>query len=243
MVDAPSTSGPITWPEIVDEDQWRQRLQELLLKEKELTAARDALAAQRRRMPMTPVHHDYSFEGPDGRLDLLEMFEGRHQLIVYRFFYAPDVENWPEGACSGCSLFADSLVHPAHLNARDTTFAMVSTASQDLIARYRARMGWHGVPWYTMVDSDFEQDFDVPEFFGFNVFVRDHDQVYRSYFTNARAVETLGPLFPLLDLTPLGRQESWEDSPAGRPQGEPYVWWDLHDQYSDAHPSGHCCAH
>lgn len=231
MVDAPSVSQSVAWPDIVDESTWRRRLEQLLVREKELTAARDALAAERRRMPMTPVRSDYAFEGADGRLDLLEMFEGRKQLIVYRFFYAPDVENWPEGACSGCSLFADSLTHPAHLNARDTTFAMVSTAPQERIANYRARMGWRDVPWYTMKDTDFEEDFDVPERFGFNVLVRDGSRVFRSYFANARASETLGPLFPLLDLTPLGRQETWEDSPAGRPQGDPYVWWDLHDQY------------
>lgn len=239
MVDAPSLSQRVEWPEIVDESTWRHRLTQLLVREKELTAARDALAAERRRMPMTPVRSDYAFEGANGRLDLLEMFEGRKQLIVYRFFYAPDVENWPEGACSGCSLFADSLTHPAHLNARDTTFAMVSTAPQERIARYRARMGWRDVPWYTMKDADFENDFDVPERFGFNVFVRDGSRVFRSYFANARASETLGPLFPLLDLTPLGRQESWEDSPAGRPQGDPYVWWDLHDQYGDQNSHAH----
>ena len=104
--------------------------------------------------------------------DLLGLFEGRRQLIVYRFFYAPDVENWPDGACSGCSLFADTVVHPAHLAARDTTLAFVTAAPIDRIERLRERMGWSHIPFYSLPDERFSRDFGVEEMFGINVFIR-----------------------------------------------------------------------
>ncbi len=233
MTDAPSTtSSDIGLPAIVTPAEWRVSFEALLTEEKELTAARDAVSAARRRMPMTRVDTSYRFLGPGGEVSLLDLFEGRRQLIVYRFFYAPDVEGWPEGACSGCSLFADSVTHHAHLNARDTTLAFASAAPQDRIATYRDRMGWT-VPWYTLIGDDFSRDLDVEEFFGLNVFLRDGDEIYRTYFVNGRGVETIGHALTFLDLTPLGRQEHWEDSPPGRPQGEPYQWWRRHDEYAD----------
>jgi predicted dithiol-disulfide oxidoreductase (DUF899 family) len=142
-----------------------------LTREKALTAARDEMAAARRRMPMTRVDTGYRFAGPAGEVGLSDLFEGRRQLIVHRFFYAPDVEGRPEGACSGCSLFADSITHPAHLNARDTTLAFVSAAPQERIETYRDRLGW-SVPWYTLGGDDFSRDFDVEEYFGLDVFIR-----------------------------------------------------------------------
>ena len=235
MTDAPSTNQDhVGLPEVVPPDEWRDAFEALLTKEKALTRARDELSAQRRRMPMTRVDSDYRFLGPDGELGLIDLFEGRRQLIVYRFFYAPDVEGWPEGACSGCSMFADSVTHHADLNARDTTLAFVSAAPQERIEKYRDRMGW-SVPWYTLVEDHFSRDFDVEEYFGINVFIRDDDQAFRTYFVNGRGVETIGSALTFLDLTPLGRQETWEDSPADRPQGDPYVWWQRHDEYTEAH--------
>jgi predicted dithiol-disulfide oxidoreductase (DUF899 family) len=233
-IPAPSIEADeIALPEIVSADDWKVAHAGLLVKEKALTDARDALAAQRRRMPMTKVRNDYRFIGPAGEMSLIELFEGRRQLILYRFFYSPDVENWPDGACSGCSLFADSVTHHAHLAARDTTLVFATAAPQERVDTYKARMGWD-IPFVTLVGDDFSRDFDVAEWFGINVFLRNGDNVFRTYFVNGRGAEAIGPPWSFLDLTPLGRQEKWEDSPAGRPQGEPYTWWRLHDHYGAA---------
>jgi predicted dithiol-disulfide oxidoreductase (DUF899 family) len=213
----------------VSPQEWDAAREELLVEEKALTRARDALAAKRRRMPWTEVDTDYAFEGPDGPLSLLDLFDGRRQLIVYRFFFEPGVANWPESGCPGCSMMADQASHVAHLNARDTTLMYASRAPQADIARYRERMGWE-VPWYTITDG-FDADFDVDEWHGTNVFLRDGDRVFRTYFVNNRGDEALGSTWSYLDLTALGRQEEWEDSPEGRPQSAPYAWWRLHDEY------------
>jgi predicted dithiol-disulfide oxidoreductase (DUF899 family) len=148
---------------------------------------------------------------------------------VYRAFFEPDVFGWPEHACRGCSLGADQVGHLAHLNARDTTLAYASRASQADIARLKARMGWE-MPWYTMTDS-FDVDFGVDQWHGHNVFFRDGDTVYRTYFVNSRGDEAMGSVWSYLDITPLGRQETWEDSPEGYPQTPPYKWWNWHDNY------------
>jgi len=177
-------------PPVVPPREWNAAREELLVKEKELTRARDALAAERRRMPRQAVTKDYSFEGPDGPVSLLDLFEGRRQLIVYRFFFEPGVSGWPEGGCRGCSLGADQVGHLAHLNARDTTFAYVSRAPQQDVARYRERMGWE-VPWYTLTD-DFDSDFGVDEWHGTNAFIRDEDEIFRTYFVNSRGDEAMG---------------------------------------------------
>lgn len=216
-------------PAIVSPQEWETRRQELLVKEKALTRARDALAAERRRMPWTPVEKPYEFVGPNGRATLLDLFEGRRQLIVYRAFFEPGVYGWPDHACRGCSLMADQVVHPAHLNARDTSLALVSRAPQPDIERLKTRMGWQ-MPWYTLTDT-FDADFGVDEWHGTNVFFRDGNRVFRTYFINNRGDEQLGSTWNYLDITPLGRQELWEDSPEGYPQSEPYKWWNWHDNY------------
>src|SRR4051794_11439888 len=215
---------------IVSRQDWEAARQELLVKEKEHTRAGDALAAQRRRMPRMAVEKDYAFEGPDGKVSLLDLFEGRRQLIVYRFFFEPGVGTWPEGGCVGCSLMADQDARPVHLNARDITFAYVSRAPQAEIARLKARMGWNDVPWYTLTDS-FDADFGVDEWHGTNVFLREGDQIFRTYFVNGRGDEALGSTFSYLDIAPFGRQEEWEDAPAGTPQSPTYRWWRRHDEY------------
>jgi predicted dithiol-disulfide oxidoreductase (DUF899 family) len=218
---------------VVSPEEWEAARQELLVKEKELTRARDALAAERRRMPRVAVEKEYEFEGPAGRVGLLGLFEGRRQLIVYRFFYEPGVADFPAGGCRGCSFLADQVAHLAHLNARDTTLAFVSRAPQPDIERWKARMGWEQIPWYTLTD-DFDADFGVGEWHGTNAFLRDGERIYRSYFVERRGDEAMGSTWSYLDITALGRQEEWEDSPEGYPQTPPYRWWNLHDEYGDA---------
>src|SRR5215208_2551404 len=157
-------------PPIVSPEEWNAAREELLVKEKQLTRARDALAAERRRMPRMAVEKEYRFEGPNGPASLLDLFDGRRQLIVYRFFFEPGVKGWPERGCPGCSMVADQVAHLAHLNARDTTLAFASRAPQPDIARLKERMGWE-MPWYTITDS-FDADFGVDEWHGHNVFFR-----------------------------------------------------------------------
>ena len=210
-------------PLIVSAQEWEAARERLLVKEKELTRARDALAAERRRMPWLPIDKDYQLEGPDGTASLLDLFAGRRQLIVYRAFFEPGVHGWPDHACIGCSLVADQVADVAHLNARDTTLAFASRAPQPDIGRVKARMGWT-MPWYTLTGS-FDADFGVDEWHGTNAFIRDGDTVYRTYFINNRGDEPMGGTWSYLDLTALGRQEEWEDSPEDYPQTPPYSWW------------------
>ncbi|MDX6623240.1 MAG: hypothetical protein QOE75_1172 [Solirubrobacterales bacterium] len=220
-------------PPVVSPEEWNAAREEMLAKEKEVTRARDALAAERRRMPRMAVEKDYSFEGPDGPVNLLDLFQGRRQLIVYRFFFEPGVSGWPERGCTGCSFMSDQVAHLAHLNARDTTFVNASRAPQENIERYRARMGWE-IPWYT-ITSEFDVDFGVGEWHGTNAFYRDdEDRIFRTYFVDARGDEHLGSAWAYLDITALGRQEEWEDSPQGYPQTPPYSWWSLHDEYPES---------
>ncbi len=224
-------------PKIVSPAEWQAARDHLLVKEKAATRARDALAAERRRLPMVHIGKTYRFEGPNGEASLLDLFEGRRQLIVYHFMFAPGVDGWPEAGCPGCSMFVDQVGHLAHLHARDTSFALVSRAPLANIDRYRERMGWT-IPWFSSSGNDFNVDFglttDQGETFGLSVFLRDGPSIYRSYFTAGRGVEALGSVWTFLDLTPLGRQEDWEDSPEGYPRTPPYQWWRRHDEYEEA---------
>ncbi|VEG41447.1 CalU12 protein [Mycolicibacterium flavescens] len=226
---------------IVPPAEWDSAWQEMLVKEKELMRARDALAAQRRRMPWMAVDKNYTFEGPEGRVNLLDLFDGRRQLIVYRAFIEPGTSNgdWPEHGCVGCSLMADHVPHLAHLNARDTTFVYASRASQPDLEAMKNKMGWRH-PWYTILptkDAVFDVDFGVHDWHGTNVFIRDDEnRIYRTYFINERGDEVFVNTWNLLDVTPLGRQEDWEDSPEGCPQDPPYEWWRWHDTYDQRTP-------
>ncbi|MGY2059889.1 DUF899 domain-containing protein [Nocardia gipuzkoensis] len=226
-------------PPIVSPQEWEEAWQQLLVKEKEVTRARDALAASRRRMPWLAVDKEYAFEGPEGKATLLDLFHGRRQLIVYRAFFEPGVGGWPHHACRGCSMMADHVADLAHLNARDTTLVFASRAPQPDIDRVKARMGWK-MPWYTITDdfdADFDADFGVDEWHGTNAFIHDGDGVFRTYFINNRGDEALGTTWSFLDMTALGRQEQWEDSPEDYPQTPPYEWWDWHDTYGEHKPS------
>jgi predicted dithiol-disulfide oxidoreductase (DUF899 family) len=216
-------------PPIVSAQEWDAAREQLLVEEKAFTRARDALAAKRRRMPWVAVDKPYEFEGPDGRVDLPGLFEGRRQLIAYRAFFEPGVHGWPEHACPGCSMLADQVADLAHLHARDTTLAFVTRGPVAEVARLKDKMGWT-MPWYSMTDS-FDADFGVEEWHGTNAFIRHEDQIFRTYFINNRGDEAMGSTWSYLDISALGRQEYWEDSPAGYPQTEPYQWWRWHDSY------------
>jgi predicted dithiol-disulfide oxidoreductase (DUF899 family) len=216
-------------PPVVSQEEWEAARRQLLVKEEELTRARDALAALRRRMPWMAVEKRYEFDGATGKVSLLDLFGGRRQLIVYRAFFEPGVFGWPEHACRGCSLAADQVAHLAHLNARDTTLVYASRAPQADIARLKARMGWK-MPWYTITDS-FDSDFGVDQWYGYNAFIRDGDKTFRTCFINGRAAEVMGTTWSYLDMSALGRQEAWEDSPEGYPQDPPHSWLNWHDNY------------
>ena len=177
-----------------------------------------------------PIEKDYRFEGPNGPASLLDLFDGRRQLVLYRAFYEPGVAGWPEHACVGCSLMADHVPQLEHLNARDTTLVYASRAPQAEIQDLKARMGWEHIPWYTITD-DFDADFGVDEWHGTTAFIRDGDRIFRTYFVNSRGDEVMVNTWSYLDITALGRQEEWEDSPEGYPQTPTYVWWKWHDAY------------
>ena len=221
-------------PEIVTKDDWLAARRELLAKEKAHTRARDALSADRRRLPMVEVTKDYRFTGPDGEASLRDLFAGRRQLIVGHFMFEPD---WEDG-CPSCSAGADEMSEGLreHLHARDTEHVYVSLAPIERIERYRAKRGWT-FPWYSSFGSDFNRDFGVTldppggrrtynfapvgddvgtgEMPGTSVFLRDGDRVFHTYSSYARGAEWTGGSYAFLDLTALGRQEDWEE-PRGR---------------------------
>ncbi|GAA0477821.1 DUF899 domain-containing protein [Parasphingorhabdus litoris] len=218
-------------PEIVTPAEWQAHIDSLRIKEKELTRAHDALNAMRRQLPMVKIEKEYAFQGESGTQSLFDLFEGRKQLIVYHFMFGPDAD----AGCPGCSWVTDAMSHPAHLNARDTSLVLVSRAPLEKLLAYRKRMGW-GLPWVSSFGSDFNYDFNATNDEGENhvasVFLRDGDDVYRTYYTDQRGVEHLGSHWTWLDLTPYGRQEPWEETPEGWPKGE--MFWDRrHDEYGE----------
>ena len=217
-------------PPVVSAEEWNAAREQMLAKEKDLMRARDALAAERRRLPRLAVEKDYRFDGPEGPASLLDLFQGRSQLLLYRAFYEPGVAGWPEHGCVGCSFMADHVPNLAHLNARDTTLVYASRAPQERIRELKERMGWEHIPWYTITDG-FDADFGVAEWHGTNAFIREGEAIYRTYFVNGRGDEVAANTWSYLDMTALGRQEEWEDSPEGYPQTPPYTWWRWHDSY------------
>jgi predicted dithiol-disulfide oxidoreductase (DUF899 family) len=235
-------------PEVVSEQEWQHAHEELLAKEKDHMRAGDRLAAERRRQPMHEITTDYRFEGPDGEVSLLDLFDARRQLALYHFMFGPSRD---EG-CDGCSMFVDQLTQLAHLHARDTTLALISRAPLEKLEAFKHRMGWGEIPWYSDGNGEFGIDFGFSppqpqpdqhqdgEIFGFNVFIRDDaGRVYRTYLTNWRGVEAIGTVWSILDRTPLGRQEEWEETPQGRPQGPKFEWWRFHDRYQRSNePAG-----
>jgi predicted dithiol-disulfide oxidoreductase (DUF899 family) len=228
-------------PEVVSREQWLEARRRLLNEEKELTRRRDALNADRRRLPMVAIDKEYAFEGPAGRVELLDMFDGCSQLVLQHVMFGPD---WEE-ACPGCAAGLDEAAPGlfAHLRTRDTAFVAVSRAPFAKLAAYQAVKGW-GFPWYSSFGSDFNHDFQVTvdeavapvqynyrtreehvqagsadaalgkqsqELPGVSCFLRDGDRVFHTYSTYARGTDQLGNSYTLLDLTALGRQEDWEE--------------------------------
>jgi predicted dithiol-disulfide oxidoreductase (DUF899 family) len=217
-------------PPIVTPQEWEAARQQLLVKEKEVTRARDALAAERRRMPWLAVEKDYTFDGPEGQASLPDLFAGRRQLIVYRAFFEPGVYGWPGHACPGCSLVADQ-VPTSPLNARDTTLARLARAAAD-IARVKARMADDALVHH---DRRFRQGLRRRR-------VARHERVHPRrrpgvphLFHQQPRRRADGRHLGLPDITALGRQEEWEDSP-GHPHTPPYSWWRWHDSYGDDEP-------
>ncbi|WAU80310.1 DUF899 domain-containing protein [Streptomyces sp. Qhu-G9] len=231
----------MTLPPIASREEWRAAREELLAKEKAATRARDALNAERRRLPMVEIGKEYVFEGGDGKATLFDLFAGRHQLVVHHFMFAPE---WDAG-CRSCSAFVDQIAHLAHLRARDTELAVVSRAPYTKILPFKARMGWT-VPWYSSYGNDFNHDFlasvqgtegeEPHERPGVSCFLRDRDRVFHTYSAYERGLDGLGSTTSFLDLTALGRQEEWE-RPAGRasalgaPAGSERIRY--HDEYED----------
>lgn len=239
-------------PAIVSRTEWVKARKVLLEEEKAFTRKWDELNQKRRHLPMVKVEKDYSFEGNERKLSLLDLFEKRIQLIIYHFMLDP---TWDAG-CSGCSFIADNVGHLSHLHARDTTLAMVSRAPLKNIQKYKTRMGWE-VPWYSSYESDFNYDFHVTidpdegfdeynyektknlgegwkgwkgELPGISVFMRDGNKIFHTYSSYARGLQILDGTLMYLDLTPLGRQEYWE-KPAGRADANAGAWWKRHDEY------------
>ncbi|HSZ47660.1 MAG TPA: DUF899 family protein [Streptosporangiaceae bacterium] len=216
-------------PEVVSAPEWQAARDTLLAKEKEYTRALDALAAERRRLPMVQLDAaKYTFTAPDGSAaSLTDLFDGQNQLIIYHFMLEPG-QDW---ICGSCSTLTDNLAEhtQAHLNARNARLILMARAPQSEIEVLRQRFGWP-VPWYSSFGTTFNDDLGL-ENFGLSVLLRDGDEVFRTYFTTARGVDRLRLDFNLLDLTPYGRQEQWEDSPEGWPQDPTMSWLRLRDEY------------
>lgn len=222
-------TSKLAMPEVADEARWKRAILALRIREKRSTHRLDVLAAARRRLPMAKVAHDYRFKGPGGDKTLVELFEGRRQLIVYHFMYPAE---WAS-PCPGCSRRMDDVGHLAHLHARDTSFVAVARAPYETLKRLEQRKGWT-MPFYSAQGDRFNFDMGVLEDeeddFGISVFFRDDENnVYRSYFTTGRGVEPAG-FRALLDMTPYGRQEDWEDSPPGWPQSPTHGWGSDRDE-------------
>lgn len=237
----------IPHPPIASRGEWLDDRKKLLQHEKEVTKHRDRVSAERRRLPMVQLDKRYTFDGPKGKRSLLDLFDGYRQLIVYHFMFDPE---WDKG-CTGCTGYVDSLGDVSMLNDRETTFVLISRAPLPKLEAYKAERGWD-VPWPSSFGSDFNYDFHVTldervapveynyrskaelerrngeghfpkgEAHGLSVFFRIDDDLFHTYSSYARGVEGLTNAYSLLDVTPYGRQEDWEDSPPGWPQRPTY---------------------
>jgi predicted dithiol-disulfide oxidoreductase (DUF899 family) len=238
--------SPTAYPEVATREEWLDARKKLLAREREVTHLRDAVNAERRRLPMVKVEEDYIFEGPHGRVRLLDIFEGRHELYIHHFMWIDD----RDAGCPSCTMAAELTFTEQDrelLHAKDVTFACVSRAPYPSIARYRAEHGWT-FPWYSSQGNEFNYDYHVTldpdrapieynykslaelhrdgfvdddlrgDWPGASVFVRRGDEVFHTYSAYARGLDHSAVAYPFLDLTPYGRQEAWEDSPAGWPQ-------------------------
>jgi predicted dithiol-disulfide oxidoreductase (DUF899 family) len=219
-------------PPIVDQETWEAALADLRVREKAATRELDAIAAERRRLPMVEMP-DYVLEGPNGPIRLLDVFDGRSQLIVYNHMWFPG-EEWQ---CSGCTGFTSQFTRLEFLDNWDARFVIVTQGPIDEALAYKAKVG-NKMEWYSTANSPFGEDMGAPLGGGFqvNVFLRDGETVYRTYNTQGRGTEQLGYTFGLIDLLPYGRQEEWQDSPEGWPQSPTYSRWaesETFAQYAD----------
>ncbi|WP_422748695.1 DUF899 domain-containing protein [Mycobacterium sp. WMMD1722] len=218
MTVSPKTGGK---PPVVDQSTWRAALDELRVREKAATRELDAIAAQRRRLPMVELP-EYTLVGADGPVRLAEVFAGRSQLITYHHMWSPGAQ-WQ---CGGCTGFTSQFTRLEFLDNYDARFVVVTTGAIDEALAYRDRVG-NRMEWYSSSDSPFAADVDAPPGGGFavNVFFRDGETVYRTWHTNGRGTEQLSHTFALIDLLPWGRQEARFDSPPGFPAGPTYAGW------------------
>ena len=215
------TTQGLAHPQIGTRDEWLAARATLLAHEKEVTKHHDRVSAERRRLPMVKLEKTYTFDGPDGKRSLRDLFDGHRQLIVYHFMFDPA---WDKG-CDGCTGFVNDLGDLSELPVRDTQFVLISRAPLDKLQAYKTLKGWER-PWYSSFGSDFNYDFqvttDTGEMHGLSVFFRIDDDVFHTYSTYNRGTESLTDVYRLLDMTPYGRQEDWEDSPSGWPQRPTY---------------------
>ena len=221
-------------PPVVDQETWRRELDELRVREKAATRELDAIAGQRRRLPMVRMP-EYSLESEHGPVRLVDVFEGRPQLITYHHMWSPG-EQWQ---CGGCTGFTAQFTRLEFLDSYDARFVVVTQGSIDEALAYRRRVG-NRMTWYSTADSPFGADVGAPPGGGFavNVFLRDGDTVYRTWHTNGRGTEQLSHTFPLIDLLPFGRQEEWQDSPPGWPQSPTYSRWGSSEDIAAAYGDG-----
>lgn len=215
------TTQNLAHPRIVNRDEWQTARETLLAREKELTKHHDRVSAERRRLPMVKLEKIYTFHGPEGKRSLFDLFDGQHQLIVYHFMFDPA---WDNG-CMGCTGFVNDLGELSELRVRNTQFVLISRAPLEKLQAYKARLGWER-PWYSSFETDFNDDFQVTvdggERHGMSVFFRIDNDVFHTYSTYKRGCESLSDVYRLLDMTPYGRQEDWEDSPPNWPQRPTY---------------------
>ncbi|MEP1126479.1 MAG: DUF899 family protein [Ilumatobacter sp.] len=228
MNDHPTTPPAVPLPPVADHDTWRQALDELLRREKDATRELDAIAAARRRLPAVRLD-DYTLVGEDGPVRLVDLFEGRHQLITYHHMWNPG-HDWQ---CAGCTGFTSQFTRLEFLDAYDARFVIVTPGPIDEALDYRQRVG-NQMTWYSTADSTFGADMGAPLGGGFqiNVFLRDEDTVYRTYNTQGRGTEQLGHTFGLIDILPYGRQEDWQDVPDGWPQAPTYSHWPDSEEFA-----------
>lgn len=211
-------------PEVVSAARWQAERDKLLVEEKAALRGLDRVNAARRRLPMVRFDKPYVFRSPAGQASLLDLFDGHRQLITYHFMLFPGDAN----RCSGCALVVDHMPPPEHLAARDIRLVVTAPAPLSESEPFRERMGWT-VPWYSAHGSDFTADCGAGQGFGVSVFLRDGEDVFRTYFTTARGGDLLVTALRYVDLAPFGRQEAWEES--GRGNDSPGGWWRLRDEY------------
>ncbi|MEH3052615.1 MAG: DUF899 family protein [Patulibacter minatonensis] len=228
----PRPDDQTAMPPVVGEAEWAAANAAQVEREKAQMRANDAVLAGRRHLPMVPMDPTYAFEGPSGPLTFAELFDGRPQLILYHFMLTPGSDH----ICPGCSMYTDNLPHLAHVRERDITFVLGSRVPQSHIQRVQEQMGWQHIPWVSTEDR-FAEDIgalvDGSTTFRYTVFFRDGDDIFKTYATAGRGAEAVGGSAGLIDSTPYGRQEDWQDAPDGFPQGPPYTRGALHTDYDD----------